>query len=145
MNLLILHAWNCLLYVSFFALPLRLEDCRRGNVLDRVDCSVVMEVSWNNRLYLVGIYFVSLRELYKRDPGILVRLENGRAPGCPPGSIYSGPFVLQLPRDFVIAPELHDDCGLRWDWWDCDDCVSYVSERLDCWWGKVCCCVDVVS
>ena len=101
------------MYVAFFALPLRLEDCRGRNVLDRVDCSVVMEVSWNNRLYLVGIYFVSLRELYKRDPGILVRLENGRAPGCPPGSIYSGPFVPQLHHDFAIAPGLQEDCGLR--------------------------------
>ena len=44
-----------------------------------------------------------------------------------PGSICSGPHVLQLRYDFVIAPELHDDCGLRWDRWDCDDCASCVS------------------
>ena len=34
-------------------------------------------------------------------------------PGRRPGSIYSGPNVLQLHQDFVIAPGLHEDCGLR--------------------------------
>ena len=108
MNLLILHAWNCLLYVAFFALPLRLEDCRGRNVLDRVDCSVVMEVSWNNRLYLVGIYFVSLGCVGTATRVVQTRSWNPGAIGERTGPGMPSWFYILRPVCSSIAPGFCD-------------------------------------
>ena len=57
---------------------------------------LTVPVSWNNRLYLVGICFVSLRCV-----GTTTRVVKARS--WNPGSIYSGPYVLLLRPDFEIA------------------------------------------
>ena len=41
-------------------------------------------------------------------------IEEHTGQGRPPGSIYSGPFVLPLRVDFRIAPGLRGDYGLCW-------------------------------
>ena len=43
----------------------------------------------------------------------------------PPGSIYSGPFVLPLRWDSRIASELRGDSGLR-RYFDCDCAIIFL-------------------
>ena len=47
-------------------------------------------------------------------------------------------FYIPRPFRAPIVARLLWDCGLRLDWWDCDDGILCVSERL-------CCCDNVIS
>ena len=72
------------------------------NVLDRVDCSGVMELSWNSRLYLVGIYLVSLGCVGTTTRVVKMRSWNPGAIGTPSW------FYILRPVCSSIAPGFCD-------------------------------------
>ena len=96
--------------------------------MDRVDCSGVMEVSWNNRLYLFGINFVSLGCVGTTTRVVKMRSWN-------PGAIgerraLGRPYlVLYTPaRMFFYCDRI---LRLHWDCNRIEDCSRIVGNAMD--------------